>query len=181
MLGVSPEGPDEGYGWIEPAVVQDGQESVAVRSFWEKPDAKEARKLMRLGSLWNTIVFVARAESLWNMVAHADPEFYCIFSTIRLTLPNDDARSVTEFAHKARRPVNFCSAILSKSNAHLRVIRVPKLHGVIGERENASSLHSKRLASLRNACKDSNRPNWKVLEQARFTGLHLTHRFSSRI
>jgi mannose-1-phosphate guanylyltransferase len=127
LLGVPPREPDENYGWIEPSIIQLGQESVSVQSFWEKPNAEDARKLMLRGSLWNTFVFMARAESLWNMVAHADPELYCIFSTIRLTLPNDHARSVMEFAYKELRPVNFSSAILSKSSARLRVIRVPQV------------------------------------------------------
>jgi mannose-1-phosphate guanylyltransferase len=125
LLGVSPDGPDESYGWIEPSVIPSDQKSVSVDAFCEKPDPTEARKLMLRGSLWNTFVFVARAEVLWKMVSLSASELYCIFSTIRLMLPSDHTRGVIEFAYRALRPVNFSSAILSKSNSHLRVIRVP--------------------------------------------------------
>ena len=127
LLGVAPESPDESYGWIEPTSIQNDQKSVAVHSFCEKPDANEARKLMLRGSLWNTFVFVARAEVIWNLVLLSVPELYCIFSTIRLMLPSEHTRSVIDFAYRALRPVNFSSAILSKSNAHLRVLRVPQV------------------------------------------------------
>jgi mannose-1-phosphate guanylyltransferase len=125
LLGVSPDGPDESYGWIDPSVIQHNQESVDVDAFCEKPDPNEARKLMLRGSLWNTFVFFARAEVLWNMVSLSVPELYCIFSTIRLMLPSEHTRGVIEFAYKSLRPVNFSSAILTKSKSHLRVIRVP--------------------------------------------------------
>jgi len=125
LLGLSPEWPDDSYGWIEPAVVQHHQGSVPVQAFFEKPDPTEARKLMLRGSLWNTFVFVARAEVLWKMVAASAPELYCIFSTIRLMLPSDHTRSVIEFAYRSLRPVNFSSAVLTRSSSHLRVIRVP--------------------------------------------------------
>jgi mannose-1-phosphate guanylyltransferase len=127
LLGVAPEYPEESYGWIEPAIVQHEQETAAVRAFYEKPDANQARKLMLRGSLWNTFVFVVRAEVLWKMVSLAADELYCIFSTIRLMLPSEHTRSVIEFAYRSLRPVNFSSAILSKSNAHLRVLRVPEV------------------------------------------------------
>jgi mannose-1-phosphate guanylyltransferase len=125
LLGVAPEGPDEGYGWIEASGVQGAEESLEVCAFWEKPDAKHARRLMLRGSLWNTFVFAARAEVLWKMVSLAAPEPYCIFSTIRLMLPDDHARSVIEFAYRALRPMSFSSAILSQCISHLRVVRVP--------------------------------------------------------
>ena len=33
LLGVAPEGPDDGYGWIEAGTVQPGEESSEVRGF----------------------------------------------------------------------------------------------------------------------------------------------------
>jgi mannose-1-phosphate guanylyltransferase len=125
LLGVSPDGPDESYGWIEPTATDHDEASVTVHSFCEKPDVNEARKLMLRGSLWNTFVFVARSELLWKMVSRSAPELYSIFSTIRFMLPSDHARSVVEFAYRNLRPVNFSSAILTKCNSHLRVVRVP--------------------------------------------------------
>jgi mannose-1-phosphate guanylyltransferase len=125
LLGVTPDGPDESYGWIEPMAGDHRGGSASVQSFSEKPNVNEARKLMLRGSLWNTFVFVARAEVLWKMVAQASPERYCIFSTIRFMLPSDQVRTVVEFTYRNLRPVNFSSAILTKSNSHLRVVRVP--------------------------------------------------------
>jgi mannose-1-phosphate guanylyltransferase len=125
LLGVSPDGPDDSYGWIEPTANDHAGGSVRVHSFCEKPDVNEARKLMLRGSLVNTFVFVARAECLWKMVLETAPELYCIFSTIRFMLPSDHVRHLIELVYRSLKPVNFSSAILTRCNSHLRVLRVP--------------------------------------------------------
>ena len=127
LLGVSPDGPDESYGWIEPTAADHDGTSVSLHSFCEKPDMNEARKLMLRGSLWNTFVFVARAELLWRLVSQTPPELYCIFSTIRFMLRSDHARSVVKLSYRTLRGVNFSSAILTHSKSHLRVVRVPQV------------------------------------------------------
>jgi mannose-1-phosphate guanylyltransferase len=72
LLGIMPEEPDEGYGWIVP-----GREASAfrsVRAFIEKPSRVTAAALMRHGALWNSFVFAATGTALVNLFRRTQPE-----------------------------------------------------------------------------------------------------------
>jgi mannose-1-phosphate guanylyltransferase len=50
LLGVTPDSPEEAYGWIEPGTSLDGGVIFGVRCFWEKPTRKVAARLMVSGA-----------------------------------------------------------------------------------------------------------------------------------
>ncbi len=67
LFGVTPSRPDTDYGWIVPATSGDSVDRRLFRNvatFAEKPSGPEAARLMSLGSLWNTMVLVGRADQL---------------------------------------------------------------------------------------------------------------------
>ncbi|MGE0824368.1 MAG: sugar phosphate nucleotidyltransferase [Candidatus Binatia bacterium] len=64
LLGMTPDGVEEGYGWIEPAGEERGRATQAVRRFWEKPSLSCAQELLARGALWNTFVCVAQAATV---------------------------------------------------------------------------------------------------------------------
>jgi len=77
LLGVRPDLPEPEYGWIEPQRVvceSDGYTSLSVGSFHEKPEKRKARALMKLGGLWNTLIFAVRAATLYRLARSAAPE-----------------------------------------------------------------------------------------------------------
>lgn len=62
LLGIVPDAPEAGYGWIEPggAVAAPRADSISyVKKFWEKPSLVLASALMKVGCLWNTFVMVS--------------------------------------------------------------------------------------------------------------------------
>jgi len=63
-LGVEPDRPATGYGYIEPGRDRGGHSEVAV--FREKPDAETARRLVDRGCLWNAGMFA------WTPTAFLD-------------------------------------------------------------------------------------------------------------
>ena len=74
LLGITPEGPEVEYGWIEPhtSILSSLPGSITqVRRFWEKPSANVARSLMERGCLWNSFVMVGRVDSLLKMTQRA--------------------------------------------------------------------------------------------------------------
>lgn len=127
LMGVSPQGPDNGYGWIEPGEASAGRAAITVRGFWEKPDPVHSRRLKLAGCLWNTFVFVCRAKTLWEIVATSAPRLYQTFWNIRLMLHSIHASTFVEHIYQTLRPVNFSSAILAQANSYLRVVRVPEV------------------------------------------------------
>jgi len=73
LLGITPESPEIGYGWIEPAEpVSRGLFAMRrVRRFWEKPSLSKARRLMAVSSPWNSFVMVGRVRAFLEMIRRA--------------------------------------------------------------------------------------------------------------
>lgn len=61
-LGVQPDGPSTSYGYIRPGESQGGIHHVA--AFVEKPDLATAEQFLRDGYLWNSGMFITRADTL---------------------------------------------------------------------------------------------------------------------
>lgn len=73
VLGIAPRWPETGYGYIElPKGTEPGQGPVSVKSFREKPDAKQAKKYVAKGNFyWNAGMFFWRASTvLANLRTH---------------------------------------------------------------------------------------------------------------
>lgn len=62
LLGLTPDAPETGYGWIVPA--RSERLLRPIELFVEKPDAHRAAELFAQGALWNSFLFVARAQKL---------------------------------------------------------------------------------------------------------------------
>ncbi|HEU4341337.1 MAG TPA: sugar phosphate nucleotidyltransferase [Candidatus Binatia bacterium] len=127
LLGVTPDGVDDGYGWIEPDEKTAGRAAIGVRGFWEKPDPAAARRLKLKGCLWNTFVFVVRAATLWDMVSNAAPQLSHTFWNMRLMVDSIHSRSFVEHCYRCLQPVNFSSTILAHARPRLKVLPVPKV------------------------------------------------------
>ena len=67
-IGIEPDRPATGYGYIEPATGSGGLEvpdaAIRVASFREKPDAETAQELVDAGCLWNAGMFAWTPDAL---------------------------------------------------------------------------------------------------------------------
>jgi mannose-1-phosphate guanylyltransferase/mannose-6-phosphate isomerase len=79
LFGVEPATPNEDYGWITPGLGSSGRAVRPVMSFVEKPARATARKLMASGALWNTMVVVARAGTLFQLYREHLPGLATVF------------------------------------------------------------------------------------------------------
>jgi len=86
LFGVEPSAAQTDYGWITlaPSEVSAGVRSVA--GFVEKPPAPTARRLLSAGAVWNTMVIVARARTLFRLCRERLPDLTRVFADC-LTLP----------------------------------------------------------------------------------------------
>lgn len=73
LLAATPDRPEPDYGWIcaGPGLNDIGARQVTC--FKEKPSAAAAEKLYRKGSLWNTMIVVAKAGALWDLAWKVQP------------------------------------------------------------------------------------------------------------
>ncbi len=125
LLGATPTGADDGYGWIEPGTKDLGRDTRAVRYFWEKPETHKAYGLLKQGAVWNTFVCVAQATALWKLTRQAAPDLERDFALIRHLLPTKHAAFITERVYQRIESVNFSSAICQVLPSRLRVLAMP--------------------------------------------------------
>jgi mannose-1-phosphate guanylyltransferase len=126
LLGMAPDGAEEGYGWIEPAQEEAGRESRAVCRFWGKPSRVHIDALLARGALWNTLVFAAQAPTLWEMTRQVAPDLCQTFHAIRLQ-HSSHAALFTTHAYETMRSVNFSRGVCEPLVSWLRVLPVPEV------------------------------------------------------
>ena len=108
-LGVEPDRPETGYGYIQPGAPIPGPAEGAARvaAFHEKPDAETAARYVDEGFLWNTGIFVWRADVLLEEIRAHAPE-------VADALPRLDEGDVPGF-FDACVPVTVDVAVLERS------------------------------------------------------------------
>jgi mannose-1-phosphate guanylyltransferase len=92
LTGAIPDRAETEYGWIDAGTDwTDGSEALSrgpmkVMRFREKPEAKEARALLRQGCLWNTMVMTVKAKTLWTLGRQCLPEMMYKFDAFLMVL-----------------------------------------------------------------------------------------------
>jgi mannose-1-phosphate guanylyltransferase len=124
LLGMSPDRPDTGYGWITPA--PHGTDDVpAVTSFVEKPDAERADELLRSGALWSSFTFAVAGGTLMDLFRRSMPWLVDRF-TERLVYVPDDRRQYALLSLYDRLPnVDFSRRVLEQASGRVHVLPVP--------------------------------------------------------
>lgn len=87
-LGVMPNRPETGYGYIEtataPTASTDRPQALDVRAFVEKPDRQRAVEYLASGRyLWNAGIFVCTPSSLWREFRRQRPDMWNSIDAIR--------------------------------------------------------------------------------------------------
>jgi mannose-1-phosphate guanylyltransferase len=99
LLGVTPSLAHTDHGWI---AIAPGESPTGVRrvaGFFEKPNLATAHRLLKLGSLLNTMVVAGRAHTLLQLCRDRVPDMTACFLDA-LTLPSD----IRDAAVRARYP-----------------------------------------------------------------------------
>lgn len=85
LVGVEPDEPETGFGYIEKGELIDEQRLVfAVKSFKEKPDYQTAKRYLRSGNyLWNGGYFVASLDAFLESMERHAPELVQNFTSLK--------------------------------------------------------------------------------------------------
>ncbi|MEW6338793.1 MAG: sugar phosphate nucleotidyltransferase [Acidobacteriota bacterium] len=124
LLGISPDGPDTGYGWIR-TEGDTGRVPGRVVSFIEKPDAELAERLLERGALWNSFTFVAQADALWEMFRRRLPWLVERFSLAFAAGEGAWWRAPLWEVYETLPSLDFSRVILERAGESLRVVPVP--------------------------------------------------------
>lgn len=121
LLGITPESPDEEYGWIEPEK-NTTQNLWNVRRFWEKPAPALARELLNNGCLWNSFVMVGQVSAFLKMIRKSAAELYENFDAVKSKLHTSEEVSAIKMLYENLPDTNFSTEVLTKSAKDLAVI-----------------------------------------------------------
>ena len=76
-IGITPKGPETGYGYIQAILTQENQGSYKVRAFAEKPTFGTAKRFIKSGDFfWNSGIFIWKASAILREMEENIPEIY---------------------------------------------------------------------------------------------------------
>jgi mannose-1-phosphate guanylyltransferase len=152
LLGLEPDSPETGYGWIEPAEAIHGTSRVfGVTRFWEKPNHLLAQLLQLRGCLWNSFVMVASVEALLEIIKNSIPDLYRSFARLNPHFGTRGEAKAIDTLYASIAETNFSHEVLALRPQRLAVLRVT------GVRWNDLGEPKRVLASLDMA---GVRPHW---------------------
>ena len=126
LLGIEPEAPEEGYGWIEPGSLIAGESGsliFEVSRFWEKPSRRRASDLMRRGCLWNSFVMVGAVGAFLRTIRHALPDLLACFESTWATMTPGTEDEALRGLYLKVPAASFSHEVLSERPSDLAVIR----------------------------------------------------------
>ena len=124
-FGISPDRPATGYGYIEPgSPLTDNDHAVSIRQFREKPDAETANRFVAEGCLWNSGIFVWRADTILNSLMEFEPEISECLEPIRKSWNTPDFQVSLERHFPNMPSLSIDCAVLERSSESC-VIKAP--------------------------------------------------------
>ena len=125
VLAVEPSYPEAEYGWLKPgsSILSDGPESIfQVDRFVEKPSQRDASVMLRNGRLWNTMVLVARAASLMELVRNVLPDLVAYFEMFQRYIGDAQEPEVANEIYRMIPSMNFAGTVLARQFHRLLVL-----------------------------------------------------------
>jgi mannose-1-phosphate guanylyltransferase len=122
-IGISPRGPETGYGYIEVAKVIDKECAIySVKSFHEKPGLQRARDFIKRGKFfWNSGILIAKASTMLREIGEHLPHHYKLLMDIRSSLGTDDEQKVIGEAYEKMEAISIDYGMIEKSRNVLMV------------------------------------------------------------
>jgi mannose-1-phosphate guanylyltransferase len=117
LLGIEPDAPDPGYGWILPGP-STAPGVFRVETFIEKPAPRAALELLAAGAVWNSFLIVARARTLQALYEKRMP---ALWQRMRAALDAD-----THAMYADLPSYDFSRDLLVGAERWLRLLRVPE-------------------------------------------------------
>jgi mannose-1-phosphate guanylyltransferase len=125
LLGVTPEEPDPGLGYIVPEAASDAG-GLLVREFVEKPSTIVASRLIQRGALWNTFIIAADIGALLKLYeSRAGGVIAAMRNAVRRDGPTGGAGHAVSELYAKLQPLDFSRDILPGQEAGIRLMPVP--------------------------------------------------------
>ena len=127
LLGVRPSHLELDYGWMSVGEVlgwSGGSSIRGIQSFVEKPEAVDGNRLMSEGALWNTLVLVAKVETLWKSGWLCFPDMMERFERLRRQIGTPAEGSTLQAIYQDMPTRNFSRHVLQPLASQLGVMEL---------------------------------------------------------
>lgn len=119
-LGIKPNRPETGYGYIKagPALREAGAESVCkVEAFVEKPNLETAKEYLKKGNyFWNSGIFIWKTKTLLQEIEKYDPVLYSGLMEIKNSIGTEKEETVISTVFKNLKSVSIDYAVMEKTD-----------------------------------------------------------------
>jgi mannose-1-phosphate guanylyltransferase len=114
LLGVKPDRDEPEYGYLLPSKKSSDLEPKMSEISWfiEKPEQKIARRLMRAGGLWNTMIMAFKTSTMLHWMSRLAPALYHQFQEICQAIGTPDETDVVRDIYRRLKPINFSKEFL---------------------------------------------------------------------
>lgn len=142
LFGIVPDRPATGYGYIERGAELDGCERVFdVVRFREKPNFETAQDFLEAGNfLWNSGIFVWRADTILNALQHHTPEISEVLGRISKHAGTSDWATIMEQEFPNMPSISIDYAVLEHSD-NVCVLEAPFTWDDVGSWSALARLH----------------------------------------
>ncbi|HEY5649450.1 MAG TPA: mannose-1-phosphate guanylyltransferase/mannose-6-phosphate isomerase [Nitrospiria bacterium] len=125
-LGIKPNQPETGYGYIRRGKATPGKPpGYRVSRFTEKPDLKTARRYVSSGGYyWNSGIFIWKAGEIIKAIRKHQPDIFRGLEKIRETLNTREAQETLKAVYSGLKTVSIDYGVLEKVRENLAVIPV---------------------------------------------------------
>jgi mannose-1-phosphate guanylyltransferase len=127
LLAVRPSHLELDYGWVPVGMNlgwSGGTCIHGIQSFVEKPKAADGIRLMSEGALWNTLVLVAKAETLWRTGWVHLPDMMTQFEQLRRSIGTSSEQLTLDTIYRNMPSYNFSGHVLPHLTGQLGVIEL---------------------------------------------------------
>lgn len=133
-IGIQPRYPETGYGYILKGKAIRGPNRISayrVKAFKEKPMPKEAQRLVRSGSLWNSGIFIGKASTILAMIESFAPKVYRGLQRIQnetggksLTTMGTKVRAILQREYRKMPNLSIDHGVLEKAGSKGMVLTI---------------------------------------------------------
>ncbi|MDG2279868.1 MAG: mannose-1-phosphate guanylyltransferase [Flavicella sp.] len=114
-LGIKPNSPNTGYGYIQ--FNEETSEIKKVKQFTEKPNIEKAKEFLAQGDyLWNAGIFVWSAKSIIKAFQDHLPEMYALFQEGESTWNTDKEQAFVDANYAKAQNISIDFGIIEKAN-----------------------------------------------------------------
>ena len=116
-LGIKPDRPDTGYGYIQFLESDNGDSAMKVKTFTEKPNYKLAKTFVESGDfVWNSRMFVCKAASLLDAFSENIPDIAETFEEGKSHFGKSTEQEFISRAYSLVKNVSIDTGIMEKSD-----------------------------------------------------------------